>query len=113
MQNICDSLGTRCLVPTMVWKENADFEFSITDHEMISNRNGELNHLCALVKENKPTVRPPSFKEEGKENNAQGFLECSPCSIPMIACLGLRTWFPELNTLEEILPGLLQGGYMK
>lgn len=81
-------------MPTMLCEGNAKFEFSISEHEMISSTNDELDHPYAVGRENKPTVGPSPFKEEGKENDVQGILEHTPCSIPMTACLWTENMAP-------------------
>lgn len=78
----------------MLCEGNAKFEFSISEHEMISRTNDELDHPYAVGREKKPTVGPSPFKEEEKENDVQGILERTPCSIPMTACLWTENMAP-------------------
>lgn len=69
-------------MPTMRCEGNAKFEFSISEHETISNINDELDQPYAVGKKNKPTVGPSPFKEEGKETMSKAFWNVAHVPYP-------------------------------
>lgn len=61
---------------------NAKFEFSINEHETISNINDELDQPYAVGKENKPTVGPSPFKEGREETRPKAFWNVAHALYP-------------------------------